>query len=173
VIDRGEIFLAPVLLAAAISTHTELINEVVRVPAGDWRYVEVALKQRPAFVSADYQVERGSPEVRLALMRREDLDRLRNDLPEGALTVTATAAFGRLRYRVPLRGVYAILIDNRAGSRPAAVRLRAALDFGPIPGPEITLLSPGRQFAVIAISFAVFFAIVTYSARRLLRGIRH
>jgi hypothetical protein len=46
------------------------------------------------------------------------------------------------------------------------------LDFGARPGPQVTRLSPQRQFTVILISFAVFFGIVTYSARRLLRGIR-
>jgi hypothetical protein len=33
-------------------------------------------------------------------------------------------------------------------------------------------LSPARQLTIIVITFAVFFAIVSYSARRLLHGIR-
>jgi hypothetical protein len=165
------ILLAHVLLAAAVSTRVELINEVVQVPAGDWRFVQVSLNQRPAFVSADYQVE-GGPEVRLALLPREDLEGLRKDLPDSVLAVTAPAMAGRLRYPVSLRGSYAILIDNRDGSSAAMVRTRAFLDFGARPGPNVTRLSPRRQLTVVAVSFAVFFAIVTYSARRLLQGIR-
>jgi hypothetical protein len=53
------------------------------------------------------------------------------------------------------------------------VRLKISLDFAPRPqGPEVTRLSPRRQLTVILISFAVFFAIVSYSARRLLGAIR-
>jgi hypothetical protein len=168
----GGIPAALVLLAAAASTHVQLIDDVVRVPAGDWRYVEVALKQRTAFVSADYQVESHSPAIRLALLRRDDLERMRNQMPEGALAVTGQAPSGHIRYRVPERGVYVVLVDNRASSQPAAVQLLVALDFGVRPGPPVTRLSPQRQITVIVISFAVFFAIATYSARRLLRGIR-
>ncbi len=160
------------LLAAAASTHVQLIDEVVRVPPGDWRYVEVALKQRIGFVSADYQVKSGSPDIRLALLRRSDLERMQTEMPEDALVVTQQAPSGRIRYRVPERGVYVVLIDNRASSRPAAAQVLVALDFGPRPGPPVTRLSEQRQIAVIAISFAVFFAIATFSARRLLQGMQ-
>jgi hypothetical protein len=162
---------ALVLLATA-STHVQLIDEVVRVPAGNWRYVEVALKQRTGFISADYQVKTGSPQIRLALLRRDDLEGIGTGLPDGALAVTQQAPSGGIRYRVPERGVYVVLIDNRASARAAAAQLLISLDFGPRPGPPVTRLSPQRQVMVIAISFAVFFAIATYSARRLLRGMR-
>jgi hypothetical protein len=161
----------------AVSTHVELLNEVVRIPAGDWRYVEVGLKQRPAFVSADYTVEPGSGEVRLALIDRDRLEPLQSKpsggaVPDGALAITAPGRSGRLRYRVPVRGAYAVVIDNRLGARPAAAHLRVSLDFGVRPGLEITRLSPARQLTVIVITFTVFFAIVGYSVRRLLQGIR-
>jgi hypothetical protein len=162
---------ALVLLAAA-STHVQLIDEVVRVPAGDWRYVEVALKQRTAFISAVYQVKTGSPDIRLALLHRDDLERMRSGLPDGTLAITQQAPSGGIRYRVPERGVYVVLIDNRASSREAAAQLLVSLDFGPRPGPTVTRLSPQRQITVIALSFVVFFAVATYSARRLLRGMR-
>jgi hypothetical protein len=153
------------------------VNEVVRIPAGDWRYVEVGLKQRPALVSADYAVEPGSGEVRLALVERDQLDRLPGRpgdgaLPDGALAITAAGHSGRLRYRVRVRGEYAVVIDNRLGTGAAAAHLRVSLDFGGRPAPEVTRLSPARQLTVIVITFAVFFAIVSYSARRLLQGIR-
>jgi hypothetical protein len=51
------------------------------------------------------------------------------------------------------------------------VHLRITLDFSRR-GPTVTRLSPQRQLAVIAISFAVFFGIVTFSARRLLRNLK-
>jgi hypothetical protein len=164
------------LILLAASTHVDLVNEVVRIPAGDWRYVEVGLKQRPAFVSADYTVEPGSGEVRLALVERDQLELSGKPdsgaLPDGALAITAPGRSGRLRYPVRMRGEYAVVIDNRMGAAAAAAHLRVSLDFGGRPGPEVTRLSPARQLMVIAITFAVFFAIVSYSARRLLQGIR-
>jgi hypothetical protein len=171
--------LALILLAAA--TRLELVDEVLRIPAGDWRYVELGLKQQAAFVAADFEVQSGSQPVKLELMRHEDLDRLRADRPNGVIAATALAASGRLLYRVRVPGDYVVVIDNRnanrnangnADGREAVARLRVVLDFGARPGPQVTRLSPQRQFTVILISFAVFFGIVTYSARRLLRGIR-
>ena len=162
---------ALILLAAA--THVELVNEVLRVPPGEWRSVQLGLKQRPAMVAADFEVESGPAHVRLALMRREDMERLKGELPAGVMAMTAPASSGRLRYRVRVPGDYVVVIENRGGdARPVEARLRVALDFQMQSGPEVTRLSPGRQFAVILISFVVFFGIVSYSARRLLRGIR-
>jgi hypothetical protein len=167
----GMISFALILLAA--STHLELVNEVFRVPSGEWRSIELGLKQHPAMVAADFELESGPAQVRLALMRRQDLERWRGELPSGAMAVTAPAASGRIRYRVRVPGDYVVVIENRGGDRrPVEARVRVALDFQMESGPEVTRLSPGRQFAVILISFAVFFGIVSYSARRLLRGIR-
>jgi len=85
-----------------------------------------------------------------------------------------TAGSGHLRYQVRVAGEYILLIDNREGrDRPAEAHLRVALDFGTEPGPAVSRLSVTRQITVIAISFAVFFAIAGFSARRLLRGINH
>jgi hypothetical protein len=39
-------------------------------------------------------------------------------------------------------------------------------------GPTVTQLSSRRQLTVVLIRFAVFFAIVSFSARRLLRAVR-
>ncbi len=161
------------LILLAASTNLELVNDVFHVPPGEWSSVALGLKQRPAMVAADFEVESGAGKLRLELMRREDLGRLRNELPVGAIAATSRATSGRIRYRVRVPGDYVVVIDNRGGdARPVDARVRVALDFQMLSGPEVTRLSPGRQFAVISISFAVFFGIVSYSARRLLRGIR-
>jgi hypothetical protein len=59
-----------------------------------------------------------------------------------------------------------VAIENRA-PRPVRVRLRVFLEQ-----PQVRYLSRGRQLAVIVISFGVFFAIVSLSARKLLKAIR-
>ncbi|MBZ5581871.1 MAG: hypothetical protein LAQ30_06635 [Acidobacteriia bacterium] len=160
---------ACLLLFAA--TRVDLVDDVYQVPANEWRYVDVALRQRTAVVEAAYQAERQPADVRVALLRREDLERLRNEKPHGVLAATDPGASGRLRHPISQPGEYAIVVDN-TGDAPAAVHLRVWLDFGEQRGPAVTHLSPRRQLVVILISFAVFFGIVTWSARRLLRTMR-
>jgi len=157
------------LLAAPASV--ELVDEVYQIPASQWRYVDLTLKQQPALVSATFQVLTGSQQARIALMRSQDLERLRAGLPHGVMTATPLASSGNLSYYVHWPDDYAIVVDNR-DARPAAVHLRISLEFGASPGPAVTRLSSPRQLAVILISFAVFFGIVTFSARRLWRAIK-
>ena len=160
------------LILLALATHVDLVDDVYQIPAGQWRYVELGLRQRPALVTANFEVRSGSNQVRLALLRREDLERLREDRPSGVLAATDRGSSGNLRYQVQVAGDYILLIDNREGrDRPATAHLRVALDFGPGRGPGVTRLSVPRQITVIVLSFAVFFVIAGFSARRLLRGI--
>ncbi len=155
----------------AASTRVDLVNEVYRIPPKEWRYVELGLNQRPARVSARYEVETGSREVLVALMRREDLDHLREGLPHGVIDETQTAADGSLVSRVHGPGEYVLVVDNR-GEAASSVHLWVSLDFGIGRGPEVMRLPRDRQFTVILISFVVFFGIVTWSAHRLLRNIQ-
>jgi hypothetical protein len=121
-------------------------------------------------VTAIYEVVSGPPELRLALLRREDVEKLREGAPHSVIDVTPAGPRGRLHYQVRERGEYALVIDNQ-GRAPASVRTRIWLDFGRR-GPTVTQLSPRRQLVIVLISFAVFFGIVTFSARRLLKLVR-
>jgi hypothetical protein len=159
------------ILLLATSSVVDVVNEVYQIPANDWRYVELGLKQKPAVVHAHYIVESGPPEVRLALMRRDDLERLREGLPHGIIEETEPAASGSFTPHPRGTGDYAVVVVNEANT-PASVRLRIWLDFADRTGREVTQLSPRRQLVVIFLSFATFFGIVTWSARRLLNGIR-
>jgi len=67
-------------------TSVELVDEVYQIPANEWRYVEIDLKQQPALVSATFQVLTGAGQARIALMRRQDLERLRGGEPHGVMT---------------------------------------------------------------------------------------
>ncbi len=165
------IALALLLFAAAAPT-LELVNEVYQIPAGEWRYVEVGLKQQTALVSADFQSLAGSKDVRLALMRREDLEHLRSGLAHGVMAVTPAGGAGVLQSPVGEPGEYVLVVDN-LGEQPASVHLHVRLDFARRAGPLVTRLSPERRLTVVLISFGVFFGIVTWSARRLLRAIKH
>jgi len=163
------VFLVPIVFLAA-STTVQLVDEVYRIPAREWRWVPVSLRQQPALITAVYRAQDGPTQIRLRLIRRADLDKFREGLPPGVIAATAFGANGSLAHPIAVPGDYVILVENE-GDTPARVRLRIALDFSRA-GPRVTRLTPQRQFTVIAISFAVFFGIVTWSARRLLRAVR-
>jgi hypothetical protein len=160
--------LALILLLAA--SRVQLVDEIYPLPANEWRYVDLGLKQRPALVSAHFDTPDSDARVRLTLLRSEDLDRFREGFPHGSVAGTEAAPRGSLSYEVPVPGDYALVIENDA-NRAASVHLSVWLDFARH-APAITQLSPRRQTTVVLISFAVFFAIVSFSARRLLKAVR-
>ena len=85
--------------------------------------------------------------------------------------MTEIGKSGALDFRVRQPGDYVLVVDNRSSkTQPAAVHLRIALDFARPTGPIVTRLGPERQLTVIVLSFAFFFGVVTYSARKLLRA---
>jgi hypothetical protein len=160
--------LALILLLAA--SRVELVDEVYQIPASEWRYVDLGLKQRPAVVSAHFDTPGNDGRVRLTLLRADDLEKFRGGLPHGSIDSTSSGPRGALSYDVPTPGDYVLVIENDAPA-PASVRLNVWLDFARH-GPTITQLSPQRQLTIVLISFAAFFAIVSFSARRLLRVVR-
>jgi len=152
------------ILTLAAATRVDLVDEVYTIPPDQWRYVELELKQQPTLVLAHYDVPDGFA-VRLALMRRDDMENLRQDLPHGVVKAIGPGRTGTLGAQVA-PGDYVIVVDNQtSGGRAATVHLRVWLDFSKVPA--ITQLSQGRRLTVISISFAVFFAIVGYSMRKL------
>ena len=155
------------------STQVDLVDEVYPIPPGEWRSIEIGLKQSAAAVSAEYEARPGSSQVRVALMERQDMESMRAGRAHGLLAVTVPGAAGRLRYRVRRAGDYAIVVDNRRDRAHAAeVHVRVWVDFAPRVALTATQLTPRRQLTIILISFACFFAVVTYSARRLLRAVK-
>jgi hypothetical protein len=170
---NGSVIGCACLLLLAASGPREIVDEDhYRIGAGDWQMIFVPLRQRPATVSASYSVQTGSEQVRIALVSQEDFERVQNDpgrlQDDLLLAVTPRGKSGSFTHRVGHRDDYLILLDNRADKQnPANIRMRVAIDF-----PKVTQLSPERQFTVIAISFLTFFAVVTYSARKLLKATR-
>jgi hypothetical protein len=160
-------------LCLLIPPHTvDLVDEVYRIPAGEWRYVEVSLRQRPASISAQLEAQGKARDLRAAILTRADLGRLGRDRPYGVLASSPPGPSARLGYYVRDPGEYAVVLDNRDSDAPATVRLHVWLDFGPPFGQSSDGLSPQRRLTVILVSFIGFFAIVTWSARRLLQSIR-
>jgi hypothetical protein len=159
-------WMGPARLAAA--QRVDLVDEVYRAPAHEWRYLEFGLRQLPVTLECDYGGVAGSDRVRLLLIRKQGPRRLRPNHLLAPVAMTERGSAGRLQYHVRFAGDYALVIDNRDGDVEAPVRLRVSLNFGPV----VTYLSPQRRLAVILASFGVFFGIVAWSARRLISAFR-
>jgi len=149
--------------------RVDLVDEVYQIPAQEWWHLgeDLRFTQREGQVSARFDTGPGSKQVRLALLRRNDFDRLRSDLAHGVMAMTETGRSGQLDFEVP--GDYELVVDNQARV-PASVHLRVWLTPTHLRGAKVTTLSPLRQFTVIVLSCAFFLGIVTFSARRLLRA---
>lgn len=161
------------LLLLALSGRVDVVNEVYRIPAGEWRYVELPeLERNPAIVWAAFQVESREPAfVRLALLRREDLEKLRGGLPHGMMTASQEGRGGMMVYSVAQKGDYVVVVNN-SSDRAAAVQLRIWLDFhsrGPL---TPTVLSPARRLTVLLLSLGTFCGIAAYAGWRIWRGVR-
>jgi hypothetical protein len=156
------------LLLAAFSRVQ--LDQVYVVPVNDWRFVDLGdlgLKQSLARVDAEFNVEAG-PSVKMILMEHADVERLKRGESHGLAAATQIGPRGRLEIRTGDPGDYVVVVGNRSGRTDAAkVHLRVSVDFV-----GATQISSARQLTVIAISFAVFFGIVTYSARRLWQGVK-
>ena len=46
-----------------------MVDEVYPIPAGEWHFVPIDLKQRPATVTASFDAASGADRIRLALVR--------------------------------------------------------------------------------------------------------
>lgn len=160
-----------VLLAlAAAPDRFVLMDETVEVPPAAWRAFDLELRQRPAMVDCSFSVSSVGSGVRVALMRREEVDRLRAGKGHHVLIATGYERAQRFRFPVPA-GDYSIVVDNRLEGRgPAEVRLRVALVFaGSQPEPRV--LSPARKAVVVAASILFFLSIAFFAGRKLRRAV--
>jgi hypothetical protein len=62
---------AALLLVWLAAGSQMLLDEVFHVPAGEWRYVPVILKQPPVTVDCDFRVISGNGAVRVVLVNRD------------------------------------------------------------------------------------------------------
>jgi hypothetical protein len=124
------------------------------------------LSTEQAEFSCLFESDARDARIRVALVGRKDLNRWLNGRDHDEMSSTPTGATGRLQVAAYDPETY-VIIENR-GLRPANVHLRVYLDE-----PPVQYLSRARRLAVVAISFGVFCAIVSFSARKLLKAVRN
>ena len=156
------------MLLLAVSRPVVLTDDVYQIPAGEWRWVRFDIHHQPTTVQCRFETV-GSGEVQAELVSRTDLELIRQHKSHDSLASTDTARTDKFNQFVGDPGEYAVVIEN-PGKSPAAVRVTVALSFGQ---PDSRYLSRDRRLAVILISSVMFFAIVTFSARALLRAIKN
>ncbi len=156
------------LLLSTAAAAIVLVDETYRIPATEWRFVNVVLKQQTATLDCEFMTGSNSPTVRLALVNRKHLESLRGGEQDKMIASTPFQGQGRLRSTIREPGEYAVIIDNRgATSAEAIVQLKISVDFSGELEKQVRYLSPERRFAVILTSLVVFAGIATYSARKL------
>ena len=160
----------PALLAAADAPLVDVFHVHHVIPRHDWSYwaiEDLTSVEESAQVKVDFTVDSGPP-VRVEIMHLDGVARLKKGRYAGAVLASTPEVKGSLQTRLPDPGDYAIVIDNRDNdSSPATVRLAISLDYGSGGASGVRRLSASRQLTVILVSFAVFFGIVGFSARKL------
>lgn len=148
-----------------------LAEETLDVPHGEWRSLEVALKQQVAMVECHYRVNAGPP-VRIALLNQRQLEELRAGRLAAPFSGIQQQRGGFLRQAVPEVGDYFVILDNSDGQRLSQVDLRVSLLFPG--GGRVRSLDPKRRTWVIALSLVFFAFVAGYAGTRLSRaGVFH
>jgi hypothetical protein len=156
--------LALLLLGAVV-----LRDDVSRIPPHHkWRYdrFEVTEKHLPVEVDCVFRVKKGG-NVHLELMTEANLEALRAGQK---YDVIQSSREGALHQEIGLPGTFAIVLWNDDDTLPAEVALKVSLDFSGKGRALSRTLTPQRQLTVIVLSFLGFFAILTVSARQLLKA---
>ncbi len=162
-----------VMAAAPTSLRRTVTDEVYTIPPSDWRYVSLAREEPPLAIECEFHVVSGRSGVRIAVVDEAGLAALRHGGPLQALAATPYARAGRLVHAIRDPGQYSVIVENGEDRRePAQIQLRVAMDFSARVRPQPGQLSSARRMVVIAISLAVFFAIVLYSGKKLLPAFR-
>ncbi len=165
--------LALLLLLAAMAGDDRIghMDETLEVAPDSWREVGLTLRQRAAEVDCHFEVVSGRSGVRVALMHKQEAERLRARLPHRLILGTGFDREGTLRALLP-PGDYAVIIDNRLeGREPAQVHLVVTL-AAPPQASDVRELSRGRRITVIALSLGFFGAVALYAGRKIRRALR-
>ncbi len=163
------LLLVSALAATGAPNRLVVMDETVEVPAAEWRAFDLDLRQQPAWIDCRFSVRSTGSGVRVALLRRADVERMRDGQPHRILGTTDFQRAGLLRQAVPA-GDYSLVVDNRLEGRgPAEVYLQVGLLFVG-PGPKPHVLSPARKAVVVALSILFFVAVAGFAGWKLLRA---
>ncbi len=147
-------------------------GQPVRLEAGDFSWVQITIRQTPAEVDCRFEVLSGDPTVHLELLPLSEFRLFDRGLEHDTLVATPDGREGNFKRIIDVGGQYAVVVVNGKRARPATVSLEVRTKVNPDEKDIAQTLSPRRRLTVILLSFAFFFVTVTWSARKLIRGMR-
>ena len=156
--------------ASAQETPAGEKGQPFRLQPGDFRWVPFTVRQTPAEVDCHFEVIEGNPTVHVELLPMSEFRLFDGGLEHETLAVTPDGHNGDFRRIIDRSGQYAVVVVNGKRARPATVLLQVRTTVNPAASDIARTLSPQRRLTVILISFGFFFVTVTWSARKLIRG---
>jgi hypothetical protein len=158
--------------ARAQETPAPEKGEPFRLEPGDFRWVPLTIRQTPAEVDCHFEVLHGSPSVHLELLPMSEFRLFDRGLEHETLAFTPDGRNGDFRRIIDTSGRYAVVVVNGKRAQPATVSLQVRTTINPAAADIARTLSPQRRLTVILISFGFFFVTATWSARKLIRGMK-
>lgn len=107
-------------------SRSVVLDQIHELPPSEWKFVDVQVEKPGSMVIGEFEVIEGGDDLRLLLLRREDLDATAGpkSLQKLALARTGWSSEGRLMENVQ-PGTYAVMIENGGGSNsPSRVAFR-------------------------------------------------
>jgi hypothetical protein len=138
-----------------------------QIDPGKPQWVRFEITQRPGTVRCQFQAMEGG-KLRAELFRQSELEAIGAPERYSPLAKTDSMPTGGFSQYLEQPGYYVVMIEN-TGDRPVNMHWNVVLAVG-AKRPVSRYLSPERRLTVILVSFISFFAIVTFSARALLRA---
>ena len=142
----------------------------LRLDPGDIWYLKVVVRRTPEEVDCHFRMIKGSPTVHLELMSVNEYHRFNRGQTHHALALTPEGARGDCREIIDEPGEYGVVVINEKNAPAASILVQVHTSIDP--KDLARTLSPERRLTVILISFAFFFVSVTWSARKLIQGMR-
>jgi hypothetical protein len=142
----------------------------LRLGPGEYKWVPLTVKRIPAGVDCRFRVLRGSATVHMEILSERDFRRFNRGRDYDSLATAPDGREGEIRRLMDEPGEFAVVVANDERAPEAMVDLEVRTDLNPTADSMAQVLSPERRLAVIAISFGIFFGVVTWSALRLLRA---
>lgn len=144
-----------------------------RLQPRDFRWVPFTVRQTPAEVDCHFEVVNGDGSVHAELLPMSEFRLFDRGEYHATLASTPNERSGDFRRIIDTPGKYAVIVVNGDGASPVSVSLQVRTDVNPDSRDIARTLPPGRRLTVILISFAFFFATVTWSGRKLRRAMRN
>lgn len=170
------LFWAVAAFLAALSSRAaappqDHAGQAFRLEGGEYRWVPFTVKQVPTEVYCRFEVLKGDPTVHMELLPMSEFRMFSRGRSHERLAIVPRANGGTFRQLIEERGQYAVVVENEKGGPPAVVSLDVSTNMNPS-GAVARELPASRRLTVIVVSFALFFAMVGWSALKLLRAMK-